>query len=213
MLKLLGEFATNWRTDVVHNQNCYQNVLKKTIQKLGLILEIVFDMILCDESGGFSMTAKREDTEEKCKHCGFRKITRSRGLCGPCYGTEWIRQLYPPLVPNTLVRNNVGMTFPDIHNPALMALWLPTNDLPGSKEKLLVLIERAALGLPLWHPLDRPMMLRSECHGRQISDGPDRDDVGGSGNELGVQRRDGAGLDLLAVRGVVVVHRLNEARN
>jgi len=31
----------------------------------------------------------------------------------------------------------------------------PTNELPGSDNKLSVLAERIAKGLPLWHPSDR----------------------------------------------------------
>jgi hypothetical protein len=38
------------------------------------------------------------------------------------------------------------------------ALWLPTTALPGSKEKIEVMADRAKHGLPLFHPLDAELV-------------------------------------------------------
>jgi hypothetical protein len=38
----------------------------------------------------------------------------------------------------------------------------PTSAVPGSPEKVAILIERARLGQALWHPLDAPMDAESK---------------------------------------------------
>ena len=74
---------------------------------------------------------------EVCRHCGKGRITRPRKLCRNCYHTPGVRELYGG-------RWRV--------KPATQ----PTDALPGSLKKILVLMRRAAAREELWHPDDAP---------------------------------------------------------
>ncbi len=80
-------------------------------------------------------------TPTPCRVCG-RIGTRPRGLCWSCFEDEAIRRTVTP-------QCNRGITSGHGRLPAK-----PTQALPGSEEKILVLEERAARGEALFHPLD-----------------------------------------------------------
>jgi hypothetical protein len=82
-----------------------------------------------------------------CRHCGASHVTRPKGLCGTCYYTPGVRQLYP----SAARPHGHGVTRPHDARPLPDH---PTTALPGSPEKIAVLEQRAALGVALWHPLD-----------------------------------------------------------
>ena len=75
---------------------------------------------------------------EVCRHCGKEPITRPHKLCCNCYDKPGVRELYGR-------RRRV--------KPASQ----PTNALPGSLRKILVLMRRAAAREELWHPDDAPL--------------------------------------------------------
>jgi len=80
---------------------------------------------------------------------------RPRRLCWTCYYTRKIRELYPP----------TGAPFGLGLDPRRRPLPpYPTAAVPGTPEKIAVLMQRAARGLELWHPDDatlrRPMRRR-----------------------------------------------------
>jgi ribosomal protein L40E len=81
-----------------------------------------------------------------CRHCQARRISRTRGLCRRCFEDEEVRDLYPPRATNggKNSRYRSGST----------GLPEPTDALPGSDEKVLVLIERAARRQELFHHSD-----------------------------------------------------------
>ena len=79
-----------------------------------------------------------------CRHCGCARVSRPRGLCWTCYYAPGVRDRYP--VTSKYGRRGPGNTFLRSKPPLQ-----PTNALPGSLEKVLVLCQRAALGQDLWH--------------------------------------------------------------
>ena len=82
-----------------------------------------------------------------CQHCGRGRATRPRRLCWNCYYTPGVRELYP--ITSKFCRHGSGTG----NRPAKPATC-PTNALPGSLEKILVLTQRADLRQELWHPED-----------------------------------------------------------
>jgi hypothetical protein len=82
-----------------------------------------------------------------CCHCGQRPRCRPRGLCWTCYYDANVRCLYS-IRPGKFTRRGSGL------RRAAHACALPTRALPGSPEKILVLMRRAELGQDLWHPDD-----------------------------------------------------------
>jgi hypothetical protein len=82
-----------------------------------------------------------------CRHCQKVRSNRPRGLCWSCYYKPGVRELYPST--SKFARRGVS----DFTGQSALAAR-PTNALPGTPEKIAVLIERARLGLALWHPLD-----------------------------------------------------------
>src|SRR5437867_9723756 len=85
-----------------------------------------------------------------CRHCKRVRSNRPRGLCWSCYYTPGVREMYPST--SKFARRGVS----DFNGRAGLAP-APTEALPGTPEKVAVLIERARLGLSLWHPKDAPM--------------------------------------------------------
>jgi hypothetical protein len=93
-----------------------------------------------------------------CRHCHRVPSNRPRGLCWSCYYTPGVRDLYPST--SKFARRGVG----DFNGRACLPP-LPTAALPGTPEKVAVLIERARLRQGLWHPADAPMDVESRCLG------------------------------------------------
>lgn len=90
----------------------------------------------------------------RCKHCSReRDTTRSvgRGLCRVCYDDKSIRHLYPML--RVVLANHVGVQGGG-HVVRPGASLVPCPWVAGTVEKMAVLAQRAADGLPLWHPRD-----------------------------------------------------------
>src|SRR5437773_11470261 len=85
-----------------------------------------------------------------CRHCNRVPSNRPRGLCWSCYYSPGVREMYPST--SKFARRGVG----DFNGQSRQAAE-PTAALPGTPEKVAVLMERARLGLSLWHPLDAPM--------------------------------------------------------
>jgi hypothetical protein len=84
-----------------------------------------------------------------CRHCQKVKSNRPRGLCWSCYYRPGVRDLYP----STSKYAQRGID--DFNGKASLPL-LPTRALPGTPEKVAVMIQRARLRQSLWHPLDAP---------------------------------------------------------
>jgi hypothetical protein len=82
-----------------------------------------------------------------CRHCCKAKVTRPRGLCWSCYYQQGVREQYP----STSKYARCGVE--DFNRAAPLPV-APTDALPGSPEKVAVLIERARLKQALWHPSD-----------------------------------------------------------
>jgi hypothetical protein len=95
-----------------------------------------------------------------CRHCQKSKVNRPRGLCWTCYYTAGVRELYPST--SKFARRGV-----DDYNGRSALPALPTNALPGTLEKVMVLEERARMRQSLWHPDDAtpetpaPIILRA----------------------------------------------------
>lgn len=81
-----------------------------------------------------------------CIHCGQRPANRPRRLCWGCYYTPGVKDQYQPVSVNG--RRGVAGEAP------LMPADSPTDALPGTEEKIEVLMRRAALGQALYHPMD-----------------------------------------------------------
>jgi hypothetical protein len=83
----------------------------------------------------------------RCRHCDRGRRCGSRRLCWHCYELPAIRDLYPPT--HECARRGVGNGNRNACLPAE-----PTSALPGSEEKVLVMIERAERRESLFHPRD-----------------------------------------------------------
>jgi hypothetical protein len=82
-----------------------------------------------------------------CRHCQKVRSNRPRGLCWSCYYRPGVRDQYPST--SKYARRGVS----DFNGKTALAAE-PTDALPGTPEKVAVLMERARLGLSLWHPRD-----------------------------------------------------------
>jgi hypothetical protein len=78
-----------------------------------------------------------------------------KGLCKTCYDKPSVREAYPAFVPK-----RGGKRHWYRQQKVDLSQWHPTTALPGSMEKVLVLEQRASLGLPLFHPCDAKEDLR-----------------------------------------------------
>jgi hypothetical protein len=85
-----------------------------------------------------------------CRHCNAHRANRPRGLCWTCYYTPGVRVKYPST--SKFARRGVGD-----FNGRVTPAAVPTAAVPGSPEKVEILIERARLKQALWHPHDAPM--------------------------------------------------------
>ena len=79
-----------------------------------------------------------------CVACGEKKANRPRGLCWTCYYRAGVKEAVP--------RRKFGNHQPDIYGG--YGLGEPTAALPGSHEKVEVMMERAEKNLSLFHPDD-----------------------------------------------------------
>src|SRR5438552_3173087 len=82
-----------------------------------------------------------------CRHCSRCKVNRPRGLCWSCYYTPGVKERYPST--SKYARRGVGnfngnAPLPDV----------PTTAVPGTREKLAVLAERARSRQAMFHPAD-----------------------------------------------------------
>lgn len=82
-----------------------------------------------------------------CRHCSQSKVNRPRGLCWHCFYQPGVKELYPSTSKYARrgVRNFAGA--------APLPLF-PTNELPGTPEKVAVMLERAKAGYAIFHPHD-----------------------------------------------------------
>lgn len=80
----------------------------------------------------------------RCRHCARRPATRARRLCYACYHEPVIRNRFPPQTTNRPKNSTRDRKLARIPTPAL----------PGSEEKLLVMIHRYARKEQLFHPRD-----------------------------------------------------------
>jgi hypothetical protein len=85
-----------------------------------------------------------------CRHCGRALVNRPRGLCWSCYYTPGVRDLYPST--SKFARRGVRD-----FNGRVPLPTRPTSALPGSPEKVSILVERARKRQSLWHPQDAGM--------------------------------------------------------
>ena len=83
---------------------------------------------------------------EMCRHCQVRPICRPRKLCHRCYYTPEILVLYPP-------KANYYRREPERLEDLPLAQQ-PTMALPGTKEKVDVMMMRAECRLAIFHPDD-----------------------------------------------------------
>ena len=71
-----------------------------------------------------------------CRHCQKSRVNRPRGLCWSCYYRPGVREQYPST--SKFARRGVGNFCGQAPLPAIA-----TAAVPGSQEKIAILIERA----------------------------------------------------------------------
>ena len=86
-----------------------------------------------------------------CRHCGHIPASRPRGLCWGCYYTPKVRDQYTTT--SRYGRRGIEDCYGRFNLPPA-----PTSAVPGSPEKLAVLMIRAMQHHSLWHPLDAPAL-------------------------------------------------------
>jgi hypothetical protein len=82
-----------------------------------------------------------------CQHCRQALVSRPRNLCWTCYYRPGVRDLYP-------ATSKFGHRGPGNFYSNRPLPTTPTTAIPGSREKVEVLEERARQKLSLWHPED-----------------------------------------------------------
>lgn len=88
------------------------------------------------------------EPDDRCRHCRIRKRSRARGLCQACSYLPEIRAMYPGSTAKFARRGAaLDNVEPDVDRN-------PTPAMPGSPEKVAVMIDRVARGLSPWHPSD-----------------------------------------------------------
>jgi hypothetical protein len=85
-----------------------------------------------------------------CGHCSLLLALRPRGLCTRCYNNPEVRDCYPTSRPANGERTG--------DNPSRVGKGRlpprPVPYLPGTREKIAVMRDRASDGYQLFHPLD-----------------------------------------------------------
>lgn len=84
-----------------------------------------------------------------CRNCGRAKVNRPRGLCWTCYYTPGVKDRFPST--SKFARRGVE----NFYGEAPLAAQT-TRAVPGTEDKLLVLIARAERRESLFHPDDGP---------------------------------------------------------
>lgn len=79
-----------------------------------------------------------------CQHCQKNRVARPRKLCWSCYYNPGVRGRYPPIVLERLSPGTGRRRKP----------CEPTDAIPGTPEKIRVLMERAERGEELFHEAD-----------------------------------------------------------
>ena len=82
-----------------------------------------------------------------CRHCRCRVANRPRRLCKRCYARPPVRERFP------VICRFRRLGVPDYFGASKPAP-APTHALPGTREKVLVLAERASRREALWHAFD-----------------------------------------------------------
>ncbi|GEM_PF-286348 len=82
-----------------------------------------------------------------CRSCNKVRANRPRGLCYCCYYNPEVRNLFPST--SKFAKKGAGV---DVTTSVLSLE--PTRAIPGTEEKIRILMERATNGLCLWHPMD-----------------------------------------------------------
>lgn len=93
-----------------------------------------------------------------CVHCSKNLCNRPRGLCWHCYHSPGVKDKYPST--SKYARRGVGN-----HTGVQPLPARATTAEPGTEEKVRVMMERAARGESLFHPLD-PVIERTAFHSR-----------------------------------------------
>lgn len=83
-----------------------------------------------------------------CRHCHQKPESRPRGLCWKCYYIQGVRELYPST--SKFARRGTGLRRPSFYRIPAES----TQARPGSKEKILVMIDSLERGEHLYHPDD-----------------------------------------------------------
>jgi hypothetical protein len=83
----------------------------------------------------------------RCRHCRRAAISRPRQLCWSCYYAPGVRDLYPST-------SKFGRRGPGNFCGKAPLPPFPTRALPGSAEKITLLIQRAQQRQELFHPDD-----------------------------------------------------------
>ena len=91
--------------------------------------------------------AREEQPPQACRHCAVPVAGRPRGLCHKCYDNRRVRAMYPPDAKPTYRFGEGNVT---VGKPASK----PTSAAPGTEQKILVMMARAARGEALFHPED-----------------------------------------------------------
>jgi hypothetical protein len=96
----------------------------------------------------------------ECQHCHGVKTIQGHGLCLTCWRNPEIRQRYPVTRPC----ENLDAIPDRVSWRSCPLPEEPCPHPPGSLQKVLVLVERAARGEHLWHPDDAGWDLwQGEC--------------------------------------------------
>lgn len=82
-----------------------------------------------------------------CRSCKKVRSNRPRGLCYSCYYKPSVRAMFPST--SKFARKGAGIGVCCSKSSAV-----PTGAMPGSEEKIRVLMERVSRGEDLWHPSD-----------------------------------------------------------
>lgn len=100
-------------------------------------------------SSNYSAKVDAQGCRLLCRHCQKKKVNRPRGLCWACYYRHGVRDLYP----STSKYARRGITANSSGGKDE-----PTDEPPGSEEKIRVMERRAKLGLDLFQDGE------PECH-------------------------------------------------
>ena len=93
-----------------------------------------------------------------CVHCNFLSAKRARGLCHRCFADQSIRKCYAP---SQRASRGVGINGLASGKPPLEPTDVVSQPCLGvDNPKLLVMAERAMLGLSLFHPKDARVEVR-----------------------------------------------------